>query len=157
MTNSPAHSSSSGSRGKQSLLISPSGTSSLPLLHHLLLFLCIPAAEFSALEQNQMGTCKQSFSILAEAQRDILSAAHPDLSSFTLKLTPQWLSIPRRQGLCRSAIPLLSKLSVYINPSTFTQEVYKPPRSCSSLAVVTFQTAEAIREPSNRCCCSISF
>lgn len=55
------------------------------------------------------GNLQTSFSILTETHRDIVSATHPNLSSFTVNLishtTPQWLSIPLRQRLCRSVIP----------------------------------------------------
>lgn len=88
------------------------------------------------------GNSQTSFSILAETHRDIVSATHPNPSSFTVNLTshmtPRWHSIPLRQGLCRTTVPLLLKLSVYINPSTFTEEVYKPSRSCYSIAILTF-------------------
>ena len=143
MTNSPTHFSSTGNGWKQSLLISPSGTSSGLFLHNLLLFLCIPAAKFSAREQNHLGTCKHPSPFWQTHTETFVSATHPDpSSSFTGNLTShktlQWPSIPSRQGLCRSTTPFLSKLSVYINPSTFTEEVYKPSRSCYSTATVTF-------------------
>lgn len=100
-----------------------------------------------------------SFSILAEAQ-DISSATHPNSSSCTVNLTPHMTLVallPLRTRALQEHYCLLSKLSVYINPSPFREEVYKQSTSCYSTTTVTFQTAKAITKPSKSCCSSISF
>lgn len=108
----PSHLSSPENRWKQSLLTSPRGTSPLLLLHNLCCFSGYLQLGFLP-ESRLVGEVANSPLCSGRDMQGCCKCipSHPDVPSFTVNLTsqmtPQPLSIPLREGLARSTIPLL--------------------------------------------------
>lgn len=131
MINSPAHLSPTESRWKQSLLISPSGTSSLLFLHSLYCFSGYLQWSFSAHQQNHVGACKHS-SLFQQRHRKH-SPPQPAVLCSEFDITDDSAA-----ALCTLETGALqeysssSKLGICSNPSTFMEEACKSSRSCCS-------------------------